>query len=509
MTRNPEIPRRDALRMMANVGVASALAPMIHGCASTTSRQPDLIRAENERPGTREWLPKNGRVAGNRCPWVEGYCSRTSVRPGQTIDFFVSTAPASPFLIDLYRIGYYQGQGGRHLQRLGPFPGKPQEVPAVGALRLRECRWEPSVRFSVPMDWPSGIYVGKLTAEREGIESYLIFVVRDDRPADFMIQTSDTTWQAYNEWPGQYSMYYHDSRKGQMGYHGSETAVSYNRPYQQFRFNGPFAAGTGNFFTLEVPLVHWMEAAGYDVTYVSSLDTHGDPAGLDRVRGFLSVAHDEYYTPSMFRNLKDAIGRGLSIAFLSGNTCYEAIELAPGADGTPDRAFHRAAIFGPHDPEEDKVIEWGRPALPAGYPSEATLIGAETIFPVMSAGDWTCVLPEHWAFRGTGMKKGDSIPGLVGYEWHGNPAAIPGLEVVASGVATNGKQRGVYTGTCYPGPKGNIVFNASTIWWVNGLSAPPGYRHKPWYGVAPLGPDRRVQQITANVLGRMKAGDRG
>jgi hypothetical protein len=322
-----------------------------------------------------------------------------------------------------------------------------------------------------------------------------------------MVQVSDTTWQAYNEWPGKWSMYYHGDRPGVMAYHGSETAVSFNRPYDQFRFNGKFAAGTGNFFTEEFPLVHWLEAEGVDATYVSCLDTHADPSGLGRARGFLSVAHDEYYTAPMFQNLKGAIAQGLNVAFLSGNTCYEVVELTPAADGAPNRTLRRIAIFGAHDAEEDKIVDWGRPQLPEGYPSEATLIGAETIFPVMSAGDWTCVKPEHWVFEGTGMKNGESIPGLVGYEWHGRPAAIPGLEVLASGLASAGSKakEGVYTATIYPGPRGNFVFNASTIWWVNGLSAPPGYRHQPWYGVAPKGPDPRVQRITANVLARMKS----
>jgi hypothetical protein len=494
-----DIRRRDAVKAMAGLGVAA-----IGGCA--TSRRPDLIRAENERAGTRDWTPTNGRVQGGRCKWVEGYASRTSVRAGETIDFFVSTDPASSFLLDLYRVGYYQGTGGRHMARLGPFSGTPQEVPAPGPRRLRECRWEPCARFTIPSDWPSGVYLGKLTAEKEKVESYIIFVVRDDRRADVMVQVSDTTWQAYNEWPGKYSMYFHDQKPGVMAYHGSESAVSFNRPYQAFRFPNKFAAGTGCFITEEFPLLHWLEKEGVDATYVSCLDTHGDPAGLRRAGGFLSVAHDEYYTLAMFENLKGAIGKGLSVGFLSGNTCYEMIELTPGADGTSNRVMRRIAIFGKHDAEENKIVDWGRPELPEGAPSEATLIGAETIYPVMSAGDWTVAKPEHWVFEGTGMKKGESIPGLVGYEWHGRPADIPGLEVLATGVArAGGPMTGVYTATIYPGPLGNFVFNASTIWWVNGLSAPPGYQHAPWYGVAPKGPDARVRRITANVLARMKA----
>ena len=40
------------------------------------------------------------------------------------------------------------------------------------------------------------------------------------------------------------------------------------------------------------------------------------------------------------------------------------------------------------------------------------------------------------------MRKGDSVPGLVGWEFHGDPAPIPGLEVVAEGIALSG---GVHT----------------------------------------------------------------
>ena len=102
------------------------------------------------------------------------------------------------------------------------------------------------------------------------------------------------------------------------------------------------------------------------------------------------------------------------------------------------------------------------------------------------------------------MKNGDAIPGLIGWEWMGDPADIPGLEVVARGEVRNGKDKGTYTATIYPGPKNNFVFNAATIWWSDGLSGPPGYQRPSAYGAKPKGPNPRVQRITANLLDRFR-----
>ena len=104
------------------------------------------------------------------------------------------------------------------------------------------------------------------------------------------------------------------------------------------------------------------------------------------------------------------------------------------------------------------------------------------------------------------MRQGDGIPGLVGWEWHGDPASIPGLEIVASGPtfsAPDEPNGGQFTSTIYPGPNGNIVFNAATIWWGDGLSEPPGYLRPSVY-TSPQGPDARLQRITANLLDRMR-----
>jgi hypothetical protein len=111
---------------------------------------------------------------------------------------------------------------------------------------------------------------------------------------------------------------------------------------------------------------------------------------------------------------------------------------------------------------------------------------------------------KHWLFEGTGMKNGDAIPGLVGWEWHGNPAPIPGLQIVARGKLFSRNSPGEYTATIYPGPKDNFVFNAATIWWAEGLSSPPGHLLPSAHGAKPRGPDPRVQRITRNLFERFR-----
>jgi hypothetical protein len=506
------ISRRDLLKGVVAVGAGAAFS----GCANRlptqhstpkTKNSAALVRNENERPGTREWLLENTRIdpkSKYRCPWVEGYCSRTSVRAGEQISFHVSTNPPSRFTLDLYRMGYYGGAGGRRVLSLGPFPGQTQPDPEIGKNRLRECSWEPCATIKVPRDWLSGVYLGKLTAEREGLQSYVIFIVRDDRRADFIFQCSDTTWQAYNRWPSQFALY--DDGQNEW-YWGPGVDVSFDRPYGKYCqiLDAPLSTGSGEWFLWEFPLAYWLESLGYDVTYISNLDTHADPRGLHRAKGFLSVGHDEYYSIKMFHQLREAIADGLNVAFLSGNTCCGRIDPRPSSRGAPHRIFGRVDAYGPPDPADlARLPTMAR--LPHQSPCSSLLVGARNLAPFTGGADWICTQPDHWLFEGTEMKPGDGIPGLVGWEWHGEPAQIPGLITVATG-QTQSKpgelNGGTYAATIYPGPKGNFVFNASTCWWGDGLAAPPGYVRPSVY-TTPKGPDARVQQITRNILERMK-----
>ena len=133
---------------------------------------------------------------------IKGYASAVSVNKGQNITFYVSVNPAQSYNLDIYRIGYYQGLGGRLVQHIGPLNGVRQATcpidPTMGTI---ECRWTPSYTLTVPTSWTSGIYVGTLT-NAQGFKNYMMFVVRDDsRVAALVYNQPVTTYQANNNYP--------------------------------------------------------------------------------------------------------------------------------------------------------------------------------------------------------------------------------------------------------------------------------------------------------------------
>jgi len=488
--------RRSFIQSAAAGSLALATGELRIGRAEENQ---EAVAVENQQPGTTEWLLDKTQVDSDtryRCPWIEGYCSHTSIRAGEKLRFFVSTNPAATFMLDIYRMGYYQGQGGRLMKRLGPLESATMEDPEIGVDRLRSCRWLPAAEITIPGEWLSGVYVGKLTSQHEGWQSYLIFIVRDDRQANLLFQCSDHTWQAYNRWPSQFSLY--DDGDNQW-YWGPKSRVSFNRPYGKYCqiLDQPLSTGSGEFFLWEFPFVHWLEANDYDVSYISNQDTHHDPIGLRRTRGFLSVGHDEYWTLEMFRHVQHAVASGVNVGFFSGNAVCGRIEYE-----AENRSFRRVGVFGPPAGTREFAA---MAELPHQRPYANELIGAHSTGPVTGGADWICTNPTHWIYDNTGMQQGDTIPGLIGWEWHGDPAPIDGLQVVATGPTQDRPGQpndGQYTATVYPGPGDNFVFNAGTCWWADSLSEPPGYV-RPQVYTTPEGPNRLAQKITHNILRRM------
>ncbi len=174
--------------------------------------------------------------------------------------------------------------------------------------------------LNIPNDWLSGVYLGRLTTIPEGKEpywqSYVVFIVRDHRPADILFQCSDNTWQAYNTWPNKFSIY-----TPPKGNQGPWADVSFDRPYgREAQFTGvvndPLSVGSGQFLSLEFPMVYWLEQLGYDVTYCSNSDMLTPDRGK-QCKTFISIGHDEYWDIRQFRSVEAMRDAGVSLLFLS------------------------------------------------------------------------------------------------------------------------------------------------------------------------------------------------
>lgn len=513
MEKKNQYTRRDAIKLAAGTGLTLSMGPL-NSFAGNLPQKDNAIVRENKKEGTTDWQLTRVRPDKSlqRTPYIEGYCSAQSVKAGDKLDIMVSTAPLQSYKLDIYRTGYYSGTGGRLMKTIGPLQGKQQEVPSPGKKNIHECKWEVSTSIIIPDDWISGVYIGKLRTLPKEVdqpywESYIIFIVKEYRPVDILFQCSDNTWQAYNRWPSKYSLYTHPD-----GGQGPWADVSFDRPYgRQSQYmgivNDPLSFGSGEFISFERPFSFFLEQHGYDVTYCSNSDLITPDIG-SKAKAFLSVGHDEYWDIRQFRSVETLRDNGVSLLFFSGNTLCWVTPFSPNSEGVENRTIFRAGPYGgnrqgptiPNSRIPERTNKNHGP-FPELGPDEGMLMGARNISPVNGGGDWIITKPEHWMFEGTGVKNGDSIPGLIGWEYHGDPAPIKGLEVVAQGTAwQGGKNPSLWQAVIYPGPKGNFVFNASTIFWAQGLSKPPGHT-LPWshYG-RPHGPDPRVQKITHNLL---------
>jgi hypothetical protein len=144
---------------------------------------------------------------------IEGFATDISVNHGEVIEFKINVNDAVgvgvdvPYHIEIYRLGYYDGDGARLVHTsetiLGNAQPDPIYDPATGLVDAGN--WSVSTDWDVPADAVSGVYLVKLVREDTGATNQIPFVVRDDDAAvksDIILQTSDTTWHAYNGWAG-------------------------------------------------------------------------------------------------------------------------------------------------------------------------------------------------------------------------------------------------------------------------------------------------------------------
>jgi hypothetical protein len=491
-------------------------------------------------------------ISGAGDPSIQGFASDSSVNTGGTIAFKINT-PSSNYHIDVYRLGYYGGAGARLVAGNVPKSAVlPQSQPAClnnSTTGLYDCgNWAVSASWTAT-NAVSGIYVAKLIRDDLiGPASHIVFVVRDDaRQADVVVQTSDTTWQAYNRYgiadatATAGSLYC----GGPISNAGSAYAnacsnrsakVSYNRPIDT-REHSPQSF----LFNAEYPMVRWLEANGYNVKYLSGVDTErraGDLVGSTKPKVFLSSGHDEYWSAGQRASVEAARAAGVNLAFFSGNEMYwkTRFEASIDGSGTTYRTLvaYKDTLAGVKlDPTPGvatgtwRDLRFGTAATPpldGGRPENGVTGNFWTVnsgTPAPAAITVPAAMASMRFWRNTpvaALTTGTATlaPSSLGYEWdedldngarpagiiHLSSTTVNGVEKIIDFGGTTGIGTATHTLTLYRHSSGALVFGAGTVQWAWGLDA----NHDDHTQSTPAHvTDQAMKQATMNLLADMGA----
>ena len=403
---------------IAALVLSSCGAPTSQSSASCPPPTPasataaNAVQRENARPGTPGWQIPAG--AGTV---ITGYASQLSVAPGEAFDLHVAAPPGSRYRVYVYRLGWYQGVGGRLTMCLPgcresrraiaqPPPTTPD--PVTG---LFHAPWRVTDRVVIPPDAVSGYYEAKLqivSGAHAGAVGNIPLIVRQNPAAGasaLLVQVPVNTWEAYNPWGGKSLYQFNTSR------HALE--VSFDRPFDQQEFH---AMGT----QLELPWVRFLECNGLDVSYQTDADTDKDPGSLARHRLVFAIGHDEYWTQQMRDAFDQALARSTNLMFGSNS-----------GEWRMRYAADRRTVVQWRDPSIDPVRD---PRLQSGFFStfdqpECRLMAVEHLWAAQRdlnapPTSYTVVGPgsDPW-LAAAGLTPGEQIPAVVGYEWD---SLIPG-----------------------------------------------------------------------------------
>lgn len=501
--------RRPHPRGVTRIALACALLGFALAPAVAHAQNPIVL--ENQLAGnpSSEW-----EVTGAGDPTIQGFADDISVNRGGTIGFKVST-DAAQYEIRVYRLGYYQGNGARLVATLGPFTGAVQTVPSPDPVTgLVDCgNWALATTWSVPAGAVSGIYLARLVRLDTQGASHVAFVVRDDAStSDLVFKTSDATWQAYNVFGGN-SLYVGTAPFPS----GHAAKVSYNRPFVTRAGGGGGGASEDWIFNAEYPMVRWLEANGYDVTYTTDVDADRAGALIANHGAFLSVGHDEYWSAAERAHVEAARDAGTHLAFFSGNEVYWKTRWEPSADGTstPHRTLvcYKEGTLGENacgtkcDPLANvwtglwrDGAAWSPPA--DGNDPENALSGQIS----WGLGEAGLQVPDtykdHRFWRNTGVASlGAGQTATLGarvlgyeYDFEQYEASYPAGRVTLSSTSIGGN---LHRLSLYRAASGALVFGAGTVQWSWGLD--------PNHDRGSDAPVEAIRQATVNLLAEMGA----
>src|SRR3954465_769668 len=111
--------------MRRNISILFCFMLFAFGMSFGSCSSPaNAIEAENCLPGTSGW-----QISGSGDSTIQGFATDISYNVGQTVSLKVNTS-ARAYRIEIYRMGYYQGNGARLIATISPSVTLPQTQPA-------------------------------------------------------------------------------------------------------------------------------------------------------------------------------------------------------------------------------------------------------------------------------------------------------------------------------------------------------------------------------------------
>jgi hypothetical protein len=444
---------------------------------------------------------------------LNGYATDISVNKGSTVHFKVDGQNGVPFTIQIFRLGYYGGNGARLKADLGSFPGLKQPAgnsdPTTGLL---DCsNWSETTSWTVPSNAVSGIYIAKL--ESSAGRNHIVFVVRDDASSSKLVfQTNDATWQAYNAYGG--NNLYNGTTSFPAGH---AVKVSYNRPF--FIYNAGFATdgrGSDWYMNDAYPMLRWLERNGYDMTYISNVDVARSGSLLLNHKIYIAQGHDEYWSKEMRDNVEAARSAGVNLAFFTGNEVYWKTRWESDVNGNAFRimvCYKEGAVVGGeascgYKCDVSSPIWTGQWRMGAAYDAplpENALTGQ------ISWWDGTLgAIQVPYAYKNLRFWRNTSIAGLssgqtatlapnsLSYEWDFEQygSTYPHGRITMSNTTFDANVH-THKLSLYRAPSGAYVFGAGTVQWMWGLDD----QHFGGTGTNAMNQD--MQQATLNLFADM------
>ncbi len=487
-----------------------------------------IIAQENALPGTSAWMLDKGAIPN----FIQDYLGVSSVLPGGTVPVYVSSPTPVKYIIQVYRLGWYSGLGGKFVTQSPELTSLAQGYwyPGPGLLNCKTCvltpathtidaNWKVSYQLKINTDWLSGVYLLKFVAHQLRIfaESFATLIVRNDSSrSTFLVDYPTNTDQAYNYWGG-YSTYIHATKSIISGDEANSfdraPVVSFNRPYWS-------DDGAGTLFDFEIDTIRYLERSGYNVTYTTDVNLSENPQSMLNHKAVIIMGHDEYWTVSMRDGAETAIKDGVSFAFLGANDCYWQSRYLPDMHGNKDRLFvsykvksHVSAFSEQLKLDPDYATQpslvttmWRDTLIKRPENAMMGLMYLSYFSSGKYAPDWVVAqtAASSLFLTGTGLYPGEHIKGgLLGYEVDGvvNNGFMPKDEVILSqSPVVDAYKHTVMASTgYYYAPSGALVFDAGSIWWSWGLDdlSPPGVSKHLLHGNA------SIQALTTNILNAM------